>query len=59
MRRFRQDLEKQVVKAAEDGIRKKLGPSLGQNLTIKYDGRSKVSVTGPDHLVEEAKKRLS
>ena len=59
MRRFRQDLEKQVVKAAEDGIRKKLGPALGRNLKIKYDGRSKVSVTGPDHLVEDAKKRLS
>jgi len=59
MRRFEQDLKKQVVKAAEDGIRKKLGPTLGRNLKVKYDGRSKVSVTGPDHLVEEAKKRLS
>lgn len=59
MRRFERDLKKQVGKAAEDGIRKKLGPRLGQSLKVKYDGQSKVSVTGPDHLVEEARKRLS
>ena len=59
MKRFEQDLKKQVVKAAEDGIRKKLGPTLGRNLKVKYEGRSKISVTAPDHLVEEAEKRLS
>jgi hypothetical protein len=59
MRRFRQDLEKKVAKAAEDGIRKKLGPNLTARLKVKYDGQSQIELTGPDRFVEEAQKRLS
>jgi len=59
MRRFQRDLKKQVVKAAEDGVKKKLGPTLSRRLKVEYDGASKVELSGPDHLIEQAKKKLS
>jgi hypothetical protein len=59
MRRFQRDLKKQVVKAAEDGVKKKLGPTLSRKLNVKYDGKSSVTLDGPDQLIEEAKKKLS
>lgn len=59
MRRFQRDLKKQVGKAAEEKIKRKLGPSLSRRLSVKFDGRSNVTLDGPDHLIEEAKKKLS
>jgi len=59
MRRFEKDLKEAALKAAEEGVRKKLGPTLSRQVKVKSDGRSDVTVQGPDELVQKAKKRLS
>lgn len=59
MRRFEKDLQKEILNTAEKGVRKKLGPTLSRQLAVKCDGRSKVTVQGPDGLVQKARKRLS
>ncbi|GHC45356.1 hypothetical protein GCM10007100_08310 [Roseibacillus persicicus] len=59
MRRFEKDLQKEILSSAEEGVRKKLGSTLSRQLKVKCDGRSKVTVEGPDDLIQQDRKRLS
>lgn len=58
-RKFERELSRELGKAAEKGIRSKLSPAARRGLKIKFDGKSRIELIGPEILLEEAKKKLS
>jgi hypothetical protein len=61
-RKFQRELEREVKSAAEQAVRDKLKPLTRKGLGIQFrTGRSdqvNATLSGPDHLIEEAERLL-